>query len=94
MKIFYGNGEVRLEGAVNIGAFEIRYKGKIYADTNVERRTRRGIQVAVLTDPQYAIKWIEDWAEKNHLMSPPEKPPFEEQIREVIRREIKHLNGN
>ena len=55
-----------------------KYKGKIFADTNIERRTRRGIQVAVLTDPKYAIKWIEDWAEKNHLISPPEKPPFEE----------------
>jgi len=42
-----------------------KYKGKIFADTNVERRTRRGIQVAVLTDPQYAIKWIEKWAAKN-----------------------------
>jgi len=42
-----------------------KYKGKIFADTDVERRTRRSIQTAVLTDPQYAIKWIEKWAAKN-----------------------------
>ena len=35
MKIFYGNGEVRLEGAVNVAAFEIRYKGKMSADSEL-----------------------------------------------------------
>ena len=35
MKIYYGNGEVRLEGAVNIASFEIRYKGKINADSEL-----------------------------------------------------------
>ena len=56
-----------------------KYKGKIFADINVERRTRRNIQTAVLTDPKYAIKWIEDWAEENHFTSKEEAPPFEEQ---------------
>ena len=55
-----------------------QYKGKIFADNNVERGTRRSIQIAVLTDPKYAVKWIEDWAEKNHFISKSEKPPFEE----------------
>ena len=35
MKIYYGNGEVRLEGAVDVAAFEIRYKGKINADSEL-----------------------------------------------------------
>ena len=34
-KIYYGNGEVRLEGAVDVAAFEIRYKGKINADSEL-----------------------------------------------------------
>ena len=35
MKVYYGNGEVRLEGAVDVAAFEIRYKGKINADSEL-----------------------------------------------------------
>ncbi len=35
MRIYYGNGEVRLEGAVDVAAFEIRYKGKINADSEL-----------------------------------------------------------
>ena len=69
-----------------------KYKGRIYNDPQV--MNPKNIAVAVLTDPLWAIKWIEDWAEKNHLISPSEKPPFEEQIREVIRREIKSLKNS
>lgn len=35
MKIYYGNGEVRLEGAVDVAAFEIRYKGRFSADSEL-----------------------------------------------------------
>ena len=35
MRIYYGNGEVRLEGAVDVAAFEIKYKGKINADSEL-----------------------------------------------------------
>tara|TARA_Y100001963_G_scaffold124024_1_gene174491 strand:- start:314 stop:763 length:450 start_codon:yes stop_codon:yes gene_type:complete len=35
MKIYYGNGEVRLEGAVDIAAFEIRYKGRFTANSEL-----------------------------------------------------------
>ena len=35
MKVYYGNGEVRLEGAIDVAAFEIRYKGKINADSEL-----------------------------------------------------------
>ena len=36
MKIFYGNGEVRFEDAIpNIAAFEIRYKGKMSAESEL-----------------------------------------------------------
>ena len=35
MKIYYGNGEVRLEGAVNIAAFEIKYNGNINAESEI-----------------------------------------------------------
>jgi len=77
-----------------------KYKGKIFADTDVERRTRRSIQTAVLTDPQYAIKWIEKWAAKNDedYEHPDDWPPKDkalgEKLREVIRREIKSLKNS
>ena len=35
MKIYYGNGEVRLEGANNLAAFDIRYKGSIVAESEL-----------------------------------------------------------
>ena len=35
MKIYYGNGEVILEGADNLAAFEIRFKGNIVAESEL-----------------------------------------------------------
>ena len=35
MKIYYGNGEVRLEGANNLAAFDIRFKGNIVAESQL-----------------------------------------------------------
>ena len=40
-----------------------KYKGRIYNDPQV--MNPKNIAVAVLTDPLWAIKWIEDWASKN-----------------------------
>ena len=35
MKIYYGNGEVRLEGVNNLAAFDIRFKGIISAESEL-----------------------------------------------------------
>ena len=35
MKIYYGNGEVRLEGAIDVAAFEIFFKGRFIIDSKL-----------------------------------------------------------
>ena len=53
-------------------------------------RTYRMLQRELMLDNE---AFVEDWLEKNNF-TPSKKPPFEEQIREVIKREIKSLKNS
>ena len=69
-----------------------KYKGRIYNDPQV--MNPKNIAVAVLTDPLWAIKWIEDWASKNddEYEHPDDFPPKDkalEAIKEYVRENLR-----
>ena len=70
-----------------------KYKGRIYNDPQV--MNPKNIAVAVLTDPLWAIKWIEDWASKNddEYEHPDDFPPKDkalEAIKEYVKENLRN----